>query len=92
MNKDSFRSDIGSLIPLKTPNLARTGHRLHRPDRSPRCARRGARGSAPMRRGAAPFGKGCEQNFCAFAPHFLSHFVWIIGFETGINGPLIIAY
>jgi len=50
---------------------------------APRAARVGVRGSAPMRRGAAPYGNGCEQ--ISGHSHLISLpiFEWIIGFEGG---------
>ena len=47
---------------LPPPNLARSRRQLDRPDRPPgSAAASGCANSAPMRRGAAPYGNGCEQ-------------------------------
>ena len=59
-----FGTAVSSVIACQPPNLARSRRRLDRPDRPSRCGqavRVGVRGSAPMRRGAAPYGNGCEQ-------------------------------
>ena len=55
-----FRCIVSSLIPCKPPNLAEADVDLIVPT-VPRAARVGVRGSAPVRRGAAPYGNGCEQ-------------------------------
>ena len=44
----------------KPPNLGQSRCRLHRSDHR-MCRRSGARVSAPLRRGAAPYADGCER-------------------------------
>ena len=55
-----FRCVVSSLIPCKPPNLAEADVDLIVPTAT-RAARVGMRVSAHVRRGAAPYGNGCEQ-------------------------------
>ena len=60
MNSDIFRCVVSSLIPCKPPNLAEADFDLIVLTAT-RAARAGVRVSAHVRRGAAPYGNGCEQ-------------------------------
>ena len=60
MNSDIFRCVVSSLIPCKPPNLAEADVDLIVLTAT-RAARAGVRVSAHVRRGAAPYGNGCEQ-------------------------------